>query len=331
MYHIFLALIVARRNGEDVSLTDVPRFLRSVDYRAEVLEAVDNDEVQDYFRYEFPSKHHEVIAWSESMLDRVGPLVTSPIVAPLLEGEQTVSMRRAMDESIIVLAHFPKGSIGKDTARLLAGTVFSLTKIAAMSRVAEIPRFEDRVPFTAYLDEAHTYITGDFTEAVFELRKANLEMFMAGQELRGQLTVTGLLSSVINTVDTHLVGRCGIDDAQLMAPVMFDPDFDTAVRSLDGQDGLPHSFKPTDQVWYEHAKKLMRLADRWFYVRNRRENAPHLFRTDTLRPVEELADEVTRRRAVERLLAEVRARYGVSVRRNRLGGSLEARVSDPVE
>lgn len=312
MYHLFLALICAREKGMDVGLPDALAFLRDHDYRAQIVAAVDNNEVQDYFAYELPSSQKEVIAWAESSLNRLGPLVTDPRIAPLLSGVQTVSFRQAMDTSKIILVNAPKGIIGNEKSRLLCGLIYALAKYAGFSR-ADIPK-KARVPVTLYMDEAFTYITGNFTETIFEGRKMRMELFMAGQEVKGQLKQSELLSSVINTVDTHFCFRCGITDAELMSPIIFNPDFDAAIRYAPSTNGLQASFKPTDQVWFEHAAKLMRLPDRYTYMRNRREAAPHLIQTTALHPVESIADEITRRRAVERLLAEVGSRYGKPIR-----------------
>jgi hypothetical protein len=92
--------------------------------------------------------------------------------------------------------------------------------VSAFAQAAEgranIP-FEERRPFTLYVDEFQNFATDSFSRILSEARKYCLELVLAHQYL-GQLSDT-LRLAVLGNVGRTICFRVGPEDAEALAPI----------------------------------------------------------------------------------------------------------------
>jgi hypothetical protein len=125
-----------------------------------------------------------------------------------------------MDNQKILLVNLSKGKMGEGAAKLL-GMVFVMKfQAAAMSRV-DTPE-DERKDFCLYVDEFQNFATDSFESILSEARKFRLNLILANQFMT-QLN-DKIKGAVMGNVPTKLVGRIGIDDAEILQKA-FQPAF----------------------------------------------------------------------------------------------------------
>ena len=114
--------------------------------------------------------------------NKVGAFVTNPLLQPILgQPKSSFDLRQIMDEGKILLVNLAKGKIGQDVAFLLGALLTTKIGLAALGR-ADVPE-EERRDFFLYADEASSYTSLAFANALAELRKYRLGIVAAGQTL----------------------------------------------------------------------------------------------------------------------------------------------------
>jgi energy-coupling factor transporter ATP-binding protein EcfA2 len=242
MEHIFRNVLYALLEYQEGSLADILRMLSEKDFRAEVLAHVRNPQVRYFWEVEFTklwgSSLFEAIAPIQS---KVGAFLTDPkLRAFLLDFDQSLSFRRAMDDGQIIIINLARGVLGADTSSLLGSLMTQTIALAALSRQST-PTSERR-PCHLYLDEFEHLLTAGTAGMLSEVRKVGLSVTLANQYLH-QLP-SSIQAAVLGNVGTIISFRTGPEDARLLtrifgneidpADIMNLPNYQLYVRLLIG-------------------------------------------------------------------------------------------------
>jgi energy-coupling factor transporter ATP-binding protein EcfA2 len=215
MEHIFRNTLYALLEYQEASLPDVLRMLSEKDFRALVLTKVTNPQVLYFWHTEFTklwgNALFEAIAPIQS---KVGAMLTDPKLRQfLVDFDEQLSLRRAMDKGQIVVVNLARGVLGADTSNLLAGLLLQTIALAALSR-QYLPT-PDRRPCHLYLDEFEHFLTPGTAGMLSEVRKVGLSVTLANQYLY-QLT-DGVKAAVMGNVGTVIAFRVGPEDARALS------------------------------------------------------------------------------------------------------------------
>jgi hypothetical protein len=194
------------------TLLDIPAVLTDTAYRTRCLKRATHRKFWDNEFAEWDSRYrNEAIA---PVLNKVGQLVADPNLRQTL-GQQrsTLNIERIMNKGQRLVVNLSKGKLGETPSSLLGSLIISAFSQAAEMR-ANIP-YEDRVPFTIYIDEFASFATDDFATILSESRKWKLSLVLAHQFL-GQVPPL-LRQAVFGNVRKMVAFRLGAEDAPLIA------------------------------------------------------------------------------------------------------------------
>jgi len=217
--HLLRFTLLALLDQPKSDVSDIPKMLYDKSFRAEALKRVQNPEVSQFWKKEFPRySYYDILP----VLNKVGGLLAYPTIKRvLIENTQRLSLRKVMDEQKILLVNLAKGEVGEDVAHILGAVLLTSISSAAFSRVNVLER--DRIPFYVYLDEFQNFTTLSLVNMLSELRKYKVGMILAHQYL-DQLE-DDIKRAVLGNVGTHISFRIDAFDATLMAMKMH-PEFE---------------------------------------------------------------------------------------------------------
>lgn len=244
--------VLALLHVPDTTLVSVVRMLSDARYRQTIVARIDDPAVRSYWLHEFePLSVRLKSEWTSPVLNKVGAVVTSPILRNVFgQSRSTINVRQAMDTRKVILCAFSKGRIGDDVATLLGSLFVSAVQIAALGRADQPER--DRIPTTLYLDEFHNFATESFATALSESRKYALACVLATQFLEqvDDLTLAAIAGNVGSLVSFAVGQRDAETVAEMLgAPVtpadlLALPQYHAIVRLLvDGYPLLPFSMR----------------------------------------------------------------------------------------
>jgi len=193
---------------EPVSILALPKLLTVAAYRADLLAAVRNPAVLDFFHGTFDqwtkSFREEAIS---SVLNKVRAFLTNPLLRAVIgQAKSGFNFRWAMDNRKIILCDL--SGIGEDEQRLLGSLIIMQERLAALSR-GDIPE-EERVPHFCYVEEAHHFI-GDFSAALTGTRKFAFYLVTATQGVDQLSKET--VSAIFNNAGSLISFRVSSADA----------------------------------------------------------------------------------------------------------------------
>jgi DNA helicase HerA-like ATPase len=222
MEHVLRHALMTLAEFPGAAITDIPRLLADVRFRASVVGRTSDDIVRSFWRDEFerysPHFRNEVIA---PILNKIGAVLASPEIRAVVgDRAATLNLRSVMDSGRIFVANLSKGRLGDDAARLLGALLVSGFEQAALSRV-DAPEASRR-DFYLYLDECHNFATRSLITALQETRKYRLAVVMASQYLE-QLDEE-MQKAILGNVGSLVAFRVGVRDARILADEFF-PEF----------------------------------------------------------------------------------------------------------
>ncbi len=214
--HILRNALLCLLDQPEATLADVLRLFDDRAFRRHAAERTANLQVRHFWLHEFEGYsayfRAEAIA---PIQNKVGAFLANPLLNRILtQPRSSFDLRRAMDESRILLVSLPKGKIGEDAAALMGALLVSQIGVAALSR-AEAPEHTRR-DFFVYLDEFQSYTTMALTNMLSELRKYRVGMILAHQYL-AQLD-EGIREAILGNVGTLIAFRIGAEDAEVLEP-----------------------------------------------------------------------------------------------------------------
>jgi len=197
------------------TLLGVPRLLTDERYRDRVIRHVLDPKVRSFWTDEFASWNERfTIEAIMPVQNKVGAMLQAPAIRNVLgQVRSTISPRRMMDESRILIVNLSKGQLGEDKSNLLGSLLVTSFQLAALAR-SPIPE-DDRVDFHLVLDEFHNFTTDAFASILSEARKYRLCLTLAHQYL-DQLSEP-VKDAVLGNVGSLIAFRLGAEDAERLA------------------------------------------------------------------------------------------------------------------
>ena len=247
------------------TLLEVPKVLSDEDFRAFKLAMCTEQEVVDFWEKEATKAGGE--ASLENMVpyitSKLAPFTTNDFLRPMIgQQKSAINYRMAMDNKKIVLVKLEKGLIGEKSAYLVGMVTIGNLLLAGMGRNDGLRYNEDgtqteitareRPPFFIYIDEMQNFLFDAIPQALEEVRKYKVGMFLAHQFVK-QVINKGderIKDSIMANCANKFIYRASPDDAKYLesefAPEMSASDlmnperFTANARVLiDGQKTTP--------------------------------------------------------------------------------------------
>ena len=198
----------------NATLKDVPLLLTNRDFRAKVVNTIQDPTLKTYWLDEFnrmtEKLQQEAIA---PILNKVGQFVTSPLIRTVIgHPKSTIKLDDVMNHGKILLANLSQGRLGEDNAALLGAMLITKLQLAAMHRV-DMPE-EDRRDFYLYVDEFQNFATGSFIKIMSEARKYRLNIMLANQYM-AQIPEE-VQKAILGNAGTIVSFAVGASDAEIL-------------------------------------------------------------------------------------------------------------------
>ena len=195
-------------------------------FRDKVTEKLDDPVFQrlwDDFR---GLKEREFAETFSSTVSRLVEFLTSPTIRRMLsQKENTLDLRRCMEEGDIILVSLKATKISRANARLI-GTLLTNALFTTAGQRSE--KEAKRRPFYLYMDECYRFMTSDIESMLDETRKFGLHVILAHQHLE-QLRKYGdhVFNAVMTNAQTRVIfGGLSETDAEFMAKEALRETFD---------------------------------------------------------------------------------------------------------
>lgn len=216
--HVLRNAILTLLDQPQASIDDIPKLLLDKSFRYQAIRNIENESLKLFWKKEFPQYNKFDLL---PALNKVGGMLAYPAIRRVLvENEEEVSLRKAIDEKKIILVNLSKGHLGEDVSKILGALFISSLSSAAFSRVNVLE--DNRVPYMVYMDEFHNFSTLSLVNMFAELRKFKMGMTLAHQYMF-QLDEK-IRRAVIGNVGTLISFRVGADDATFLSRELY-PDF----------------------------------------------------------------------------------------------------------
>lgn len=198
-------------NGH-ATLRDLPRLYYDKDHRERFTGRIIDPALNDFWNGEYKSYDDRQRREAQGpILNRLGQFLAIPeIRAVVSHRRSTLNLRTAIDNNYIIIVNLSKGTTGHTPSSIFGSLLASSIKTALMSR-EDTPEHQ-RAPLPFYADEFHNYGTIAWAEMLSECRKYGLQLVLAHQ-FTAQLH-NEVLAAVLGNVDTMMIFRVGVDDAE---------------------------------------------------------------------------------------------------------------------
>ena len=200
-------------NGH-ATLRDLPRLYYDKAHRQRFTARIKDPALNEFWNGEYKSYDDRQRREAQGpILNRIGQFLAIPQIRSVVsQARSTLKLRTAIDNHYSIIVNLAKGATGATPSAIFGSLLASSVKTALMSR-AELPE-DERSYLAFYADEFHTYGTVAWAEMLSECRKYGLQLMLAHQfadQLRDDV-----LAAVLGNVDTMLIFRCGIREAELL-------------------------------------------------------------------------------------------------------------------
>ncbi|MCA9129268.1 MAG: DUF87 domain-containing protein [Planctomycetales bacterium] len=212
LLHIFRNALLTMVEQPDATLVGINRLLTDNDYRKVAVGRVSNPAVREFWRGEFGRWHdRDRTMFLASLQNKLGAFLSNRQLQLILgQPRSGFSMRRVMDEKMILLCNLSKGQLGEDAANLLGALLLSCMQLAGESRT-DVPE-DERNDFLCYVDEVQNYATTALVTALSESRKYRAPLLVLANQFRDQLSPE-LRSAIIGNCGSIITFQVGAEDA----------------------------------------------------------------------------------------------------------------------
>lgn len=201
------------------TLIEIPRLITDPEYQKKWIAKVKDPVVRSYWENEVArtsdSQKSEMFGY---LISKVGRFVENTMMRNIIGQQRSAfDFRQVMDEKKILLVNLSKGKVGDLNANLLGLIIVSKLQMAVMRR-SDMPK-EQRKDFFLYIDEFQNFITPSIATILSEARKYRISLTVVHQYM-AQLAPKGeteIRDAVLGNVGTMLIGRIGIEDAEVLA------------------------------------------------------------------------------------------------------------------
>jgi hypothetical protein len=168
------------------TLLSVPELLTNDNYRAKVIEKMDDQVLKNFWVNEFgkmtPQMKSEAVS---PILNKVGQFLSSQTIRNIVGSPvSTIDIEEMMNQGKIILMNLSQGKLGEDSSALLGAMMITKIQLAAMNRVYQAEG--ERRDFYLYVDEFQNFATNSFVKILSEARKYRLDLMLANQYI-GQI------------------------------------------------------------------------------------------------------------------------------------------------
>jgi type IV secretory pathway TraG/TraD family ATPase VirD4 len=221
--HVFRFTTLALLDYPQATMRGMISMLTDHDYRAKVVEHIQDDMVKRFWAVEFPD-------WAQKfdadaiipLVNKLGQFLSDPMLRNIFsQKDNKIDIEEIMNTQKILLINLSKGKIGEDNSSFF-GTMF-LTKIKQAGMARAKLDTANRKDFYLYVDEFQNVVTDTFENLLSEARKYGINLTIAHQYV-GQISPK-LVAAVLGNVGSIISFRVGGDDATKLKPE-FAPIFD---------------------------------------------------------------------------------------------------------
>jgi len=218
--HVLRMIFLALLDKPNSTLFDIIRALTDKDFRYDMIDAVQDDVVRNFWTNEFAG-------WSQQfnteaimpIMNKVWQLLSIDILKNIFAShENKLDFREMMDEQKILLVKLPKGKLQEEIMWFLWAMFVTKIFQAAMWRTWTDKN--KRTPFFLYVDEFQNFATETFNEILSEARKYWLSLAVAHQYI-SQIP-EDISGALFGNVWTLISFRISSEDALYMQK-HFDP------------------------------------------------------------------------------------------------------------
>lgn len=212
--YILYNAIAALLECPNTTLLGVNRLLTDAEYRAWVINQVEDPFIREFWTNEYasydPRFQREAIA---PIQNKLGQFLLNPVIRNILgQVRAKVSIPFVMDQQRLFIANLSKGRLGHDKANLLGSLLTTQFQLAAMAR-ADRPE-DERRDFYLFIDEFQNFSTDAFAAILAEARKYRLCLALSHQYV-DQLSLP-VRQAVFGNVGTLIAFRIGNTDAEVL-------------------------------------------------------------------------------------------------------------------
>lgn len=279
MEYILYNALAALLDCQNTSLLGVNRMLTDADYRAWVIQQIEDPFVRSFWADEYAGYDARFVREAIAPIqNKIGQFLMNPPIRNILgQVKSKIDFRFMMDTGRVFIANLSKGKLGADKANLLGSLLATQFQLAAMSRT-DTPEAERR-DFHLFIDEFHNFTSDSFAAILAEARKYRLCLTLSHQYL-DQLSPQ-VRQAVFGNAGTIVSFRTGHTDAELLAREFantFVPGqfveldrYQIFIRLLENgiaSTPFPAKTLPALSNWHNRRKKLI-AASRTRYASSR--------------------------------------------------------------
>ena len=206
------------RREEQYTLLDASRMLNDKEYRAKVLERVDDVFLKRYWRDEFdkmPARlRDEAIAPVQTRLDYFAS--SKRLRGILGQCQSTLDIRAAIENGDVIFVNTAQGAVGRDVAALVGGSILNLLD-AVVRQQGRKPEDQRRAVYIV-VDEMQTIPGVNFQGMLREVRKVGGSVCLVTQSLAALDEVSDTMADqVMASVHQLIVFQVAGEDARRLA------------------------------------------------------------------------------------------------------------------
>lgn len=212
--HILRYSVLTLLDQQQATIADIPKLLLDRTFRQSCIANVQNVSVKNFWLKEFNNYNRYDLL---PVLNKIGGMLAHPAIKRvLIENQEEISLRKAMNEKKIILVNLSKGYLGADIAHILGALFISSLSAAAFSRVDTMEN--NRTPYMLFIDEFHNFTTLSLINMFSELRKFKVGLTLAHQYFH-QLD-SEIKHAILGNIGTLISFRVGVEDALYLAKEM---------------------------------------------------------------------------------------------------------------
>ena len=206
------------RREEQYTLLDASRMLNDKEYRAKVLERVDDVFLKRYWRDEFdkmPARlRGEAIAPVQTRLDYFAS--SKRLRGILGQRQSTLDIRAAIENGDVIFVNTAQGAVGRDVAALVGGSILNLLD-AVVRQQGRKPEDQRRAVYIV-VDEMQTIPGMNLQGMLREVRKVGGSVCLVTQSLAALDEVSDTMADqVMANISQLIVFQVAGEDARRLA------------------------------------------------------------------------------------------------------------------
>lgn len=212
--HVLRMIFLALLDKPNATLYDIIRALTDKDFRYDMIDAIEDDVVRNFWTNEFAWRSQQFNTEAiMPILNKVWQLLSIEILKNIFaSSENKLDFRKVMDDQKILLIKLPKGKLQEEIMGFL-GAMF-VTKLYQTAMWRQSVAKKDRTPFFLYVDEFQNFATETFNEILSEARKYGLSLAVAHQFIK-QIPAN-ISDALFGNVWTLISFRISSEDSEYM-------------------------------------------------------------------------------------------------------------------